>query len=95
MRDPDRIPFILAELGKTWACYPDQRLGQLIANLVGHHRDIFYVSDQELLDIFGIEDVQEFTGRNNFMDGIAEASSTFSSKLKSRGSKDDEYTTGV
>lgn len=33
MRDPNRIPQVLANIEKIWQVYPDMRLGQLIANL--------------------------------------------------------------
>lgn len=36
MRDPARIDRILAKLGEVWKQYPDQRLGQLVCNLLGH-----------------------------------------------------------
>ena len=42
-RDPDRIPRILLDLGALWRANPDQRLGQLIVNLLGE--DPFYVED--------------------------------------------------
>lgn len=33
MRDPDRIPSVLAEIEQLWQRHPDWRLGQLICNL--------------------------------------------------------------
>ena len=33
MRNPDRIPQVLAEIERMWQRYPDWRLGQLICNL--------------------------------------------------------------
>lgn len=32
MRDPKRIPKLLAQLGELWAEQPDLRLGQIIGN---------------------------------------------------------------
>jgi hypothetical protein len=34
VRDPNRIPRILAKLQKLWEAMPDQRLGQLINNIL-------------------------------------------------------------
>lgn len=48
MRDPARIDRILKEFGKAWKANPDQRFGQLYANLTGHHRDPFHVEDDEV-----------------------------------------------
>lgn len=33
MRDPERIPEVLAELERMWRLYPDWRLGQLLTNV--------------------------------------------------------------
>lgn len=51
MRDPDRIPEVLASVRRAWQANPDLRLGQLISNL-SHElgRDEFYVEDDELAD---------------------------------------------
>lgn len=55
MRDPNRIPEILEELKKYWTSsgHEDMRLGQIITNLlpIGNNNDIFYLEDQELLDL--------------------------------------------
>lgn len=45
MRDPNRIPRILAAIQATWEKYPNLRLGQLIANALdaatqGHHASV-------------------------------------------------------
>ena len=48
MRDPNRIPIILAAIKALWEQYPDWRLGQLIVN-VGERSDPFYVEDDDLL----------------------------------------------
>jgi len=50
MRDPERIPEFLEELGKVWKLFPDWRFGQLMANLIGHHVDPFYIEDDKLLE---------------------------------------------
>lgn len=49
MRDPNRIPVILAEIEKLWAQVPDWRLGQLTMNAVGG--DPFYVEDSQLVNM--------------------------------------------
>lgn len=55
MRDLDRIEKILVELEIYWLNpgNEDLRLGQIITNLmpIGHNNDIFYIEDQELLDL--------------------------------------------
>lgn len=55
MRDVDRIEKILLELEIYWlsAGNQDLRLGQIITNLlpIGNNNDIFYLEDQELLDL--------------------------------------------
>lgn len=51
MRDPKRIPIILAELQKIWEKQPDLRLGQLIFN-AGFSNDapLFYCEDESLME---------------------------------------------
>lgn len=52
MRDPQRIDRILGMLREAWYANPDQRLGQLVFNIVneepGRIHDIFYVEDDDL-----------------------------------------------
>lgn len=50
MRDPNRIPRVLALLGKVWAEVPDWRLGQLIENIARDlgWNDAFYMNDDDL-----------------------------------------------
>ncbi|MCK4788084.1 MAG: hypothetical protein KAV87_30300 [Desulfobacteraceae bacterium] len=49
MRDPERIPRILAKIQEIWQKYPDLRLGQLIVNVSPkHERNLFYAEDDEL-----------------------------------------------
>lgn len=48
MRDPKRIQRILGLLEHVWNRDQDQRLCQLICNITEHHRDLFYVEDDEV-----------------------------------------------
>lgn len=48
MRDPNRIERILSLLKKAWEYESDQRLCQLLSNLLHPKRDLFYVEDEEL-----------------------------------------------
>lgn len=48
MRNPDRIPKILAEICQIWQRQPDMRLGQLIV-AANKNRDPFYIEDEELV----------------------------------------------
>ena len=70
MRDPGRIPLMLAAVERQWRKEPDQRLGQLIVNLLRDNRDIlrdaegralFDVQDSELLGWLGPETEEEET----------------------------------
>jgi uncharacterized protein YihD (DUF1040 family) len=45
MRNPDRIPEVLAGLGAYWEKHPDLRLGQILGNL----RIDYYTEDDEAL----------------------------------------------
>jgi len=48
MRDPKRIPGIVAKLQVAWEKVPDWRLGQLLSNLLGAgQQDVFFPEDQE------------------------------------------------
>jgi len=47
MRDPKRIPVLLAKIQAFWEKNPDLRLGQLVSNLAGNE-DVFYVEDYNL-----------------------------------------------
>ena len=50
MRNPKRIPEVLDEIKKTWARFPDLRLGQLIENVVGRSpQPLFYIEDEDLV----------------------------------------------
>ena len=49
MRNPDRIPIIIAKLLKLWNTVPDWRFCQLISNLHGlGPQDIFHTQDEDL-----------------------------------------------
>lgn len=48
MRDPERIPKVLAELQKLWELVPDWRFGQLLVNLPFEH-DPFHMEDDEMI----------------------------------------------
>ena len=53
MRNPNRIPEILALLQEGWSKVPDWRFGQLIENIkrdIGV-RDLFYIEDDMTADI--------------------------------------------
>jgi hypothetical protein len=58
VRDPERIPLILAAVERRWRQDPDLRLGQLLTNLtVG--REIGLVEDGALLKLLGPETDEE------------------------------------
>lgn len=56
MRDPERIPEVLAAVREAWLENPDLRLGQLIYNAARAKRPLppcpglFYVEDDDLMD---------------------------------------------
>lgn len=47
MRDPDRIPRMLALLERIWRANPDMRLGQIIEVATGKHADTFWIEDDK------------------------------------------------
>ncbi len=50
MRDPKRIPDVLAALGTYWANNQDLRLGQIIVNMCpANNSDPFYTEDKIIL----------------------------------------------
>ena len=64
VRDPERIPIVLAAIEREWRKHPDQRLGQLVVNLLRRHGTVppedegqvlFAVEDGELLRWLGAE----------------------------------------
>jgi len=48
MRDVERIPYILSEIGELWRRYPDLRLGQLIGNVL-EGPGLYYIEDEDLV----------------------------------------------
>lgn len=48
MRDPTRIPRILAKLQAYWEANPDVRLGQIVMSLAPTTIDMFYAEDEVL-----------------------------------------------
>ena len=62
MRDPNRIPEVLAMLQQGWEKVPDWRLGQLIENLKRYISvdDLFYIEDdkmiEKIIDFFALEE---------------------------------------
>lgn len=52
MRNPNRIPEIMALLQRGWQRVPDQRFGQLIENLKRYIGvdDLFYIEDDEMIE---------------------------------------------
>ncbi len=54
MRNPDRIPIILAQIKKFWEKNPDLRFTQLAQALVKDPEefrgDFYYLEDEELFD---------------------------------------------
>lgn len=56
MRDVNRIQPFCDEFAKLWEKYPDLRFGQIMCNagniLFNFGKDIFYMEDDELLEVF-------------------------------------------
>lgn len=50
MRDPRRIEPILKLIREIWNNQPDLRLTQLIMNVLGIHKDPYYIEDDILLE---------------------------------------------
>ena len=50
MRDPNRIPKVMALLEEGWRKVPDWRFGQLVENLKRYIgvQDLFYMEDDQL-----------------------------------------------
>lgn len=52
MRDPQRIPIILKQIGDVWKKFPDWRFGQLMSNFeIWYGRDIFWPEDEEFVEL--------------------------------------------
>ena len=62
MRNPDRIPEIMALFKKGWEKVPDWRFGQVIENFKRYigSDDIFYMEDEklkeELINFFDLDE---------------------------------------
>ena len=56
MRDPERIPIVLAAIERERRTHPDQRLGQLVVNLLRRHRTV--PSEDEGQVLFAVEDAE-------------------------------------
>jgi uncharacterized protein YihD (DUF1040 family) len=53
MRDPNRIPKMIAALLAAWYRHPDLRLGQLVSSaaaLSSNTSDPFYVEDDKIIE---------------------------------------------
>jgi len=50
LRDPLRIPKILALLEEYWHRFPDMRLGQIVSNAANElEMPVYYMEDEELI----------------------------------------------
>lgn len=62
MRNPERIPKVLALLQEGWEKVPDWRFGQLIENFKRYVgvSDLFYIEDdklkEKLIDFFDVDE---------------------------------------
>jgi hypothetical protein len=63
MRDPKRIPKILARLRKIWEANPDLRLGQLIEN-VYPNTDYDWISSYQVEDEDFIRSIESYYKSN-------------------------------
>ena len=63
MRDPNRIPNFMYELGDIWQKeLPDWRFGQLMYNFMADYGDPFYLEEDKFLEKFK-EYVDKVKGR--------------------------------
>lgn len=53
MRDPNRIPYIMALIAQGWYKMPDLRIGQIFENLKRYSGkdDLFYMEDDEFIQL--------------------------------------------
>ena len=52
MRDPNRIPTVLAALNDIWQKVPDWRFGQLMSNFYAYaEKDLFYTEDEQYIKL--------------------------------------------
>ena len=72
MRDPKRIPTVLAALGTFWSRYPDVRLGQLLGNF-----EIGYNTEDEVV-------LAALNGTNRWLEAVAptEPAESFEDKVE-------------
>lgn len=68
MRNPNRIPIILAKIEEIWKANPDLRLGQLLTNAANHsgwkgNDDLFFYEDNDLFK--GLEKFNEYLSKLN------------------------------
>ena len=67
MRDPKRIETVIKILTKAWKRYPDLRLGQLLGNTCAHIEELYYLEDDELIQLIQqlyLSDQKEAQGEN-------------------------------
>lgn len=50
MRDPARIPRLLAALSRYWALDPDARLCQIVGNAFPERDDTYHAEDEALIE---------------------------------------------
>ena len=51
MRDPKRINKYLRKIKEVWSKNPDLRLGQLLLNIVPSVNSLYYIEDEELVNL--------------------------------------------
>jgi hypothetical protein len=56
VRDPERIPMVLAAIEREWRKHPDQRLGQLLVNVFRRRGTV--PSEDESQVLFAVEDAE-------------------------------------
>ena len=49
MREPSRIPEVMARIQKLWEQHPDLRLGQLLLNIHYPATAIYFMEDDEIV----------------------------------------------
>lgn len=63
MRDPKRINRCLRRIKEVWSKYPDLRLGQLLINITPDARSLYFVEDEDLVDLlekfYNKEDIKD------------------------------------
>ncbi len=59
-RKPERIPKVIETLRKVWFQYPDLRLGQLLINVVPNGKDLFYIEEDELVELLNKYAAKDF-----------------------------------